>query len=195
MNRYWLEVDSQGKVLQSSVLNDSSKPSPSFGGEMIEADTYHPLGSVRYLNNEFLSIPNRPSSFHTFDYEIGEWVDPRQLEDFKSLKWNEIKAARTEVEFGPFTYNGMEFDGDLDAQRRLAAYVSVSKSALASSQTFSADFTLANNSVVNLTAEDFVGIELAKVQAVAAAFAKANALRLDIENATTIEELGGIVWT
>ena len=139
-------------------------------------------------------IPARPGNHHTFDYTAKQWIDPRTLNDLKLAKWAEIKRHRDTAEFATFTYNGMEFDGDLDAQRRLTAYISISKSAIAAGQPFAAEFILANNQVVMLTAQNFLGIELAKVQAVAAAFAHATALREQIEAATTAAELDALVW-
>lgn len=138
--------------------------------------------------------PVQPSPHHTFDYTAKQWVDPRTLDDHKSAKWKEIKRQRDVAEFATFTYNNMEFDGDLDAQRRLAAYISVSKSSIAAGQPFEAEFTLANNTNVTLTAQDFVGIELTKVQAVAAAFNHASALRAQIDAATTVQEVEAITW-
>lgn len=138
--------------------------------------------------------PAQPSPHHIFDYTTKQWVDPRTLDDHKSDKWKEIKRQRDVAEFATFTYNNMEFDGDLDAQRRLTAYISVSKSSIAAGQPFETEFTLANNTNVTLTAQDFVGIELAKVQAVAAAFNHASALRDQIDAATTVQEVEAITW-
>ena len=138
--------------------------------------------------------PVRPSVHHVFDRLTKQWIDQRTLADFKAAKWAEIKRHRDTAEFATFTYSGMVFDGDLDAQRRLTAYISISKSAIAAGQPFAAKFILANNQVVTLTAQNFVGIELAKVQAVAAAFAHAAALRLQIEAATTAAELDALAW-
>ena len=138
--------------------------------------------------------PARPSAHHTFDWTGKAWIDPRTLQDLKDAKWADIKRARDAAELGPFTYDAMEFDGDLNAQRRLAAYISVSKSALAAGQDFSAEFTLADNTQGTLSALDFVGSELAKVQAVAATFAHASALRAQSEAAQTPAELDAIHW-
>ena len=142
----------------------------------------------------WVAIPTSPSPEHIFDYTTKQWVDPRTLDDHKSAKWKEIKRQRDVAEFATFTYNNMEFDGDLDAQRRLTAYISVSKSSIAAGQPFEAEFTLANNTNVTLTAQDFVGIELAKVQAVAATFNHASALRDQIDAATTVQEVEAITW-
>lgn len=102
------------------------------------------------------------------------------------------KAARSAKEFGPFVYNGMVFDGDVDAQRRLSGVVSAAKSAIAAGQTFTKEFTLADNSVVQLTAEDFVGIEMAKIWQVDVAFQEYRLKEAAIEAATTLEELEAI---
>lgn len=142
----------------------------------------------------FILKPPPPSAYHIFDYTTKQWVDSRTLDDHKSAKWKEIKRQRDVAEFATFTYNNMEFDGDLDAQRRLTAYISVSKSSIAAGQPFEAEFTLANNTNVTLTAQDFVGIELAKVQAVAATFNHASALRAQIDAATTVQEVEDITW-
>ena len=138
--------------------------------------------------------PKAPSPHHVFDWAVKQWQDPRTLQDLKDAKWAVIKQARDAAESSTFTYNDMVFDGDLNAQRRLASYISVSKSAIAAGQPFSADFTLADNSLVTLSAQDFVGIELAKVQAVAAAFSHGAMLRNQIELATVVAELTSIAW-
>ena len=138
--------------------------------------------------------PLRPGPNHLFDMGQQAWVDLRTLQDLKAAKWSEIKQARNTAELSNFTYNDKVLNGDLHAQRRLSAYISVSKSALASGTEFSAAFTLADNTETVFTAQDFVGIELAKVQAVAAVFAKGVWLRNQIEQASTDAELDSIAW-
>lgn len=140
----------------------------------------------------YYQLPPQPSRAHVFNYTTKQWEDPRTLDDFKAEKWAQAKAARDAQEFSPFTYNGMVFDGDLDAQRRLSALVSASKTAVASGHSFAKDFTLADNTVVQLTAEDFIGIEMAKLWQVDVAFQEYRLKRAAIEAATTLEELEAI---
>ena len=102
------------------------------------------------------------------------------------------KAARSAKEFAPFVYNDMTFDGDLDAQRRLSVLVSAAKSAIAAGYSFTKDFTLADNTVVQLTAEDFIGIEMAKLWQVDVAFQEYRLKKAAIEAAATLEELEAI---
>jgi hypothetical protein len=151
--------------------------------------------STQYVSAGYLvNKPVCPSENHTFNWDTKQWQDPRTLQDFRDAKWAVIKAARNAAEFGTFIYNGMVLDGDVDAQRRLAGYISVSKSALASGTPFQAEFTLANNTLVVLTAEDFVGIEIAKMMSVAEAFSHAVALRASIDEATTQDAVDIVSW-
>ena len=184
-----------GKIRGITVCNEDSKLNQCLDSEWFIEGSFDPF--THYMDvekNEVRAMPPSPSENHIFDYNTKDWIDPRTLDDHKSAKWKEIKRQRDVAEFTTFTYNNMEFDGDLDAQRRLAAYISVSKSSIAAGQPFEAEFTLANNINVTLTAQDFVGIELAMVQAVAATFNHASALRAQIDAATTVQEVESITW-
>ncbi len=155
----------------------------------VDIDENHYIDEGVIVNKQI-----KPSTNHIFDYTAKEWIDQRTLEDIQQAKWNEIKSIRDTKEFGAFTYNGMVFDGDENAQRRLSGYISVSKSAIQSNTPFSANFILKDNSVVTLTASDFVGIELAKITQVAQAFDISTTLRAAIYAATTAEAIDLIAW-
>lgn len=140
----------------------------------------------------YYQLPPQPSRVHVFNYTTKQWEDPRTLDDFKLEKQIQLKKQRDVVEFSPFTYNGMTFDGDLDAQRRLSVLVSAAKSAIAAGYSFTKDFTLADNTVVQLTAEDLIGIEMAKLWQVDVAFQEYRLKKAAIEAAATLEELEAI---
>ena len=140
----------------------------------------------------YYQLPPQPSRVHVFNYTTKQWEDPRTLSDFKLEKQVHLKKQRDATEFSPFTYNGMTFDGDLDAQRRLSVLVSAAKSAIAAGYSFTKDFTLADNTVVQLTAEDFIGIEMAKLWQVDVAFQEYRLKKAAIEAAATLEELEAI---
>lgn len=135
-------------------------------------------------------IPESPNTAYVFNYDSKQWEDSRSTREVKNKQWELIKRERTKVEFGTFEYNGMLFDGDLDAQRRLSTYISISKS----NSNFTAMFILADNSIVQLTASDFIAIEVAKATQVAEAFEKAATLRNLIENSSSKDVIEGIVW-
>lgn len=144
------------------------------------------------VSNLYYELPPPPAPQLVFNYTTKQWEDPRTLSDFKLEKQEHLKKQRDEAEFGPFTYNGMTFDGDLDAQRRLSVLVSAAKSAIAAGYSFTKDFTLADNTVVQLSAEDFIGIEMAKLWQVDVAFQEYREKKARIDSATTLEELEAI---
>lgn len=190
--RYVVFKPNTGEVIRYGVCEENALPNQVNEGEDVIVGGF--CGSQYVEDGALVNIPECPTQHHIFDYTTKQWIDLRTLDDHKSAKWKEIKRQRDVAEFATFTYNNMEFDGDLDAQRRLTAYISVSKSSIAAGQPFEAEFTLANNTNVTLTAQDFVGIELAKVQAVAATFNHASALRAQIDAATTVQEVEAITW-
>jgi len=145
------------------------------------------------LGGQVHPVPARPSPAHVWAWETKAWVPDVEL--VRLHKCEELKRSRDAVEFSDFTYAGYVLDGDAEAQRRLATLVSVSKTAIASGYPFTKEFTLADNSVVEFTAEDFLGIEMAKIWQVEAAFTKYRSLRAQAEAATTVEELEAISWS
>ena len=74
----------------------------------------------------------------------------------------------------------------------MASATAAAKSAIAAGHTFTKDFTLADNTVVQLTAEDFIGIEMAKLWQVDVAFQEYRLKKDAIEAATTVAELDAI---
>lgn len=187
--------DADGRILRTGVCQDEILAIQAQDGEyVLPIESSDHLQYIDVVTGTLVDIPTRPDPVFVFDYGSKAWVDPRTLADLQDLKWAEIKVRRTAVEFGPFEYNGMVFDGDLNAQRRLGTYISISKSALAAGTTFQAEFILADNSVVTLNATDFVAIELAKANQVAQAFSKAAVLRQTIYATTDTQALAAIHW-
>lgn len=133
------------------------------------------------------AVPSAPSKFHTWSWEDKAWV--ALLPAAKEMAWLEVKNWRSNVEFGPFTYNGYRFDGDSAAQRRINLAVMGAQAALIAGVSWSMDWTLADNSVVTLSAVDMVGVAQALGANIAAAHEEARLKRAEIENATTLEEL------
>ena len=149
------------------------------------------LTEYYYLQNRWVHVGPPPSMWHTVSPQLLQW-ELSNIAEARLFYLESLKASRDTKEFGPFIYNGMTFDGDLDAQRRLSGLVSAAKSAIAAGYSFTKDFTLADNSVVQLTAEDFIGIEMAKLWQVDVAFQEFRIKKAAIEAATTIEELEAI---
>lgn len=187
---------SENGMVTSQLVGPDLSGFPEPGDGMLAMMLEEPANLPGYvLDGCFNPLPARPTQHHVFNYTTKQWEDPRTLSDFKLEKQAHLKKQRDEAEFGPFTYNGMTFDGDLDAQRRLSVLVSAAKSAIAAGYTFTKEFTLADNSVVQLTAEDFIGIEMAKLWQVDEAFQVYRAKKAAIEAATTLDDLEAIAPT
>lgn len=156
----------------------------------ILTDYEGPLPAYWAGGTTVLGIPEKPSPYHTWGWTEGAWVVDLPLS--KSRAWANAKQVRDYKEFGPFTYNGLVFDGDVDAQRRINLAVMGAQAALIAGQPWSMDWTLADNSVVTLTASEMVAVAQALGANIAAAHEEARLKRAAIEAATTIEELENI---
>lgn len=141
-------------------------------------------------NGGAVELPSQPSQYHIFDWNTKVWYDPRGLQDFKSSKWAEIKAARDVTEFGTFVWNNHVFDATPASQQRIAGAVQLA----AIVPTYSVTWTLADNSTILLTAADLLEVGVALGQHVAAAHEKARLLRQAIDSATTIAEVQALNW-
>lgn len=140
--------------------------------------------------NKAVSKGIKPSHMHTFDYKVKQWVNLTPLSQIKYLHWQTIKSKRTDIELGTFTFNNLTFDCNVDAQRRLHSYISISKQ----NANYSVDFVLANNTIVTLRSRDFLGLEVALLSHLAKTFEYARELRLKIDEADTPEKVYAITW-
>lgn len=142
------------------------------------------------VTGQWETKPTQPDSAHVFDYTTKQWYDPRTLNDIKLAKWAIIKQARSSAEFGGFTWDGSPFDSDAISQSRIQGAVQLA----AMAPGFTIDWTLANNSVRNLSTADLANVGAALGMHVAAQHAKARLLRSQIEAATTVAEVDAVTW-
>ena len=161
-------------------------------GNLLEGETCIPgVYSLHYVHEGLvLPLPTQPSPHHTFDYTTKQWVDPRTLSDLQVAKWEQIKRARVNAEFGGFTWDGSPFDSDAISQSRIQGAVQLA----AVAPGFTIDWTLANNSVRNLNGEDLANVSAALGMHIAAQHANARLLRSQIEAATTVAEVDAVTW-
>lgn len=138
---------------------------------------------------ELVPIPARPSPKHQFDWGTHTWVDPRTLADLRAAKWEAIKLARAQAEFGGFVWDGDTFDSDRMSQSRIQGAAQLAQLV----PEFTIDWTLADNSVRTLSAADMVAVGTAMGQHVNTVHAHARDLRAQIATATE-EELALINW-
>ena len=135
-----------------------------------------------------VTLPDKPSVHHKFDYPTKTWVDPRSLEDHKTAQWTLIKAARNEAEFGGFTWDGSMFDSDQVSQARIQGAVLLATS----NPDFAVDWTLEDNTVRSLTADDLIAISQALGEHVSLQHSRARDARALLDQATSISEVQSI---
>lgn len=71
------------------------------------------------VSETFISIPEQPTQYHTFDFDSKTWCDTRSLVEIKAQKWEEIKSERNALEFGGFEFEGHIYDSDQTSQGRI----------------------------------------------------------------------------
>ena len=140
------------------------------------------------FDGEIVDKPPQPSAIHYFDYSSKSWVDPRSLEEIKTAQWALIKAARSEAEFGGFTWDGSMFDSDQVSQARIQGAVLLATS----NPDFVVDWTLADNTVRSLTADDLIAISQALGEHISLQHTRARNARALLDQATTFSEVQAV---
>jgi hypothetical protein len=162
--------------------------------DSIEVEGAASITNAYILNKTLTNKGECPSSHHEFDYTSGLWVDPRSLIELQEDKWKTIKEQRSIAEFGGFTWDSSVFDSDSTSQSRIQGAAQLATLALMNNQPFVVDWTLANNAVRTLTAEDMLAVGTAMGTHITTQHGIARNLRELIFAATTVEELSTIAW-
>lgn len=119
------------------------------------------------------------------------YAPKRPLEELKAEKRAEINAARDAAEQGGFTYLGKVFDSDQVSAQRIS--MAAQAMALAPEGT-TITWTTQDNSTIDLTAQELVGLVVALAEWSNTCHEKATALKAQIDAAETAEELELITW-
>ena len=116
------------------------------------------------------------------------------LEVLKASRWNILKAIRDKLERTTFTWNSNVFDSDEVSKVKLTLAGIKAVKALQSEESYNEYWTLADNSVILLSAQDMVDVLEALGNHIRNVHYIGRTLRIAIEEATTEEEVLAIVW-
>lgn len=130
----------------------------------------------------------------TWDPVAERYVALPTLAATKLERWALIKRARDLTEFGGFTWDGVRFDSDEQAQARIMGAVQMAVLAVGAGQPFAIDWTLEDNTVRQLTAAEMVAVGLALGTHVGTAHATARQLRQALDEAETPEAIEAVAW-
>jgi hypothetical protein len=160
----------------------------------IETDPYlltsHDVDKSQYyiVNGEIAEKPEKPSDSHVFDYANGIWSLDLSLA--KDARWAQIKSDRFIDEFGSFKWNGYIFQCDEVSQRRIQGAVQLAMM----SENFTIDWTLLDNTVITLTAQEMIEVGQHLAAHVNACHVKSRQLRTQIDAAESIDAINLIEW-
>lgn len=142
-----------------------------------------------YLDGQWVVQPkgDAASPWHRWDTSAAVWL--LDLDAAKADRWAAIKTERDLREFGKFVWSGHSFDGDRDSQRRLNLALMKAKAAFDAGEDWSIDWTLADNTVLTLSAADLIAVVQALGDNIDAAHEWARVKRAQIEAASNLDEV------
>lgn len=145
--------------------------------------------TIDQLEAAVVAAPNSPFA--------GGSVGPDLVTDLdtaKARRWAQLRAERNDREYGGFTWDGSAFDSDARSQSRIQGAAQLATLAAMASETFSIDWTLADNTVRTLSGSDMLAVGTAMGTHIAAMHATARTLREQLEAAQTIEAVEAVTW-
>jgi hypothetical protein len=126
--------------------------------------------------------------------ELVAFVRVPTLEELQAAKWEDIKRSRDLIEFGSFTWDGSVFDADPVSTSRIMGAFSLALAAKMVAQPFSIDWTLKDNTVRTLSADEMIAVGSTLGAIVKQAHETAGALRTSIDQAADEATLETITW-
>lgn len=116
------------------------------------------------------------------------------LGELKEAKRAEINQARDEAEQGGFEYMGKVFDSDIVSCIRIQGAAQSMQAAIMAEEVPTITWTTKDNSTVELTAQELLGLSVSLAEWSNTCHQKATALKAQIDAAETAEELENITW-
>lgn len=128
---------------------------------------------------------------------IATWIDDYcepTLNELKEAKRAEINQARDEAEQGGFEHMGKVFDSDIVSCIRIQGAAQSMQAAIMAEEVPTITWTTKDNSTVELTAQELLGLSVSLAEWSNTCHQKAAALKAQIDAAETAEELENITW-
>ncbi len=113
----------------------------------------------------------------------------------KEAKKIELNAKRDEVEQAGFIFDGSVFDSDIKSYNRLVGASLTAQVVLAAGQPYSVEWTLQDNTIRTLSAEEVLQIIPTFAIYSNSLHQKTKALKELVDQALTVEEVDKITWS
>ncbi|MBC6819465.1 hypothetical protein CKK01_18540, partial [Acinetobacter baumannii] len=111
------------------------------------------------------------------------WIDSRTIDEAKLQKWEQIKQIRDQYEFGGFEFENKFYDSDPNSQLRIATAALLG---------VSVEWTLKDNSVVNLSPDQLIDLKTSLAVHINNIHERGRIARQKIETALTYEEIEAV---
>ena len=147
-------------------------------------------GYIDIASKEFVPMPAKPDSISVFNWTTKLWEDPRSLEDLKNEQWEYIKQIRTQKEQAGFTWNNNIFDSDIVSQQKILGAAQLATL----DPNYVVDWTLQNNSVITLNAEQVIEVGRALGEHLTQLHLISQQLRQQIDAATNKQQVEAVIW-
>ena len=148
-----------------------------------------PNGATHYRNGTFLTKPDAPSP--DYDWNDLQFVWRPNLVTARVNAKVRINAARNLSELNGFAAYGKTFDSDPVSVQRISIGV---QSANAVGESFSINWTCADNSVITLDYSQMIALPVFMANAANQLHIKARDLKDQIDAAQSLEEINNISW-
>lgn len=137
-------------------------------------------------------IPEKAEEDYVWHPLTSTWGEPAYppIDVIKSDKWYEIKTTCSIAENTSFIWDNSVFDSSPLSVQRLGNVLQL----VLLNPTYTVEWTLLNNTTRILTAEDIKNIFIALNAHINACHQKKQALRNQLNSATTMAEIKNIVW-
>ncbi len=143
-----------------------------------------PPRNTDYWNGtSWVDIGSAPNWYFAFNYDTKQWEDTRNLEETKNQKWEKIKLQRNALELSGFIYDGNVYDSDIFSQMRINGAALLDEDTL---------WTLQNNEVIELTAEQVRELGRALSSHVRRLHERSRAARQLILSCTTVDQVDAV---
>ena len=122
------------------------------------------------------------------------YAPQKPLDELKALKREEINQARDNAEQGGFEYMGKIFDSDQVSCQRISCAAQAMSVLTMSAETPTITWTCQDNTTIDLSASELMGLVVALAQHSNECHQKATELKAKIDACESQEELDAISW-
>lgn len=187
-----------GEIIQTCLADNIDSLSHLINSTQNAVECPEDLNNSKYYvdvdTETFVEFPPKPQTWYVWNWTTHSWEDPRTLQNYQDIKWEEIKRSRDAAINAPLTTPYGVFDADPSSRANISNAVLYLQTLEQQGTPGTVDWTLADNSTITLNYQEMSQVGLLLGQRTNAAYDTARALRTQIYAATTVAEVEAIHW-